>query len=195
MRRFASTGIALALLIGTLVPVASAQGTGKTLVMGFSQEPDTFVAGEGGLYVTNVASNMVYSSLVIIDDLMRPLPDLAVEVPTLDNGDAVMVGDGADQHLETTFRLKQNATFSDGTVADHDRVAVIERRYVDCQVGLGPHQVVNDDQRAVHHVGGDVGHVQATFACNERIGFLRETHDKCFAGPLGACNRHQRADR
>src|SRR5205085_635847 len=39
MRRFASLGIALALAIGTLVPVANAQGTGKTLVMGFSQEP------------------------------------------------------------------------------------------------------------------------------------------------------------
>jgi len=122
MRRFASLGIALALAIGTLVPVAHAQGTGKTLVMGFSQEPDTFVAGEGGLYVTNVVSNMVYSSLVIIDDLMRPLPDLAVEVPTLDNGDAVMVGDGADQHLETTFRLRQDATFSDGTPFTADDV-------------------------------------------------------------------------
>ena len=43
MRRFASLGVALALAIGTLVPVAHAQ-TGKTLVMGFSQEPDTFVA-------------------------------------------------------------------------------------------------------------------------------------------------------
>ena len=80
MRRFASLGVALALAVGTLVPVAHAQSTGKTLVMGFSQEPDTFVAGEGGLYVTNVASNMVYSSLVVIDDLMRPIADLAVEL-------------------------------------------------------------------------------------------------------------------
>src|SRR5437879_597797 len=54
VRRFASLGVALALAIGTLVPVAHAQ-TGKTLVMGFTQEPDTFVAGEGGLYVTQVA--------------------------------------------------------------------------------------------------------------------------------------------
>jgi peptide/nickel transport system substrate-binding protein len=122
MKRFASLGIALALAVGTLVPVANAQGTGKTLVMGFSQEPDTFVAGEGGLYVTNVASNMVYSSLVVIDDLMRPIADLAVDVPTLDNGDAVMVGDGADQHLETTFKLRQNATFSDGTPFTADDV-------------------------------------------------------------------------
>jgi len=100
MRRFASLGIALALAIGTLVPVANAQGTGKTLVMGFSQEPDTFVAGEGGLYVTNVASNMVYSSLVIIDDLMRPIADLAVDVPTLDGSGKCAAGLFAQAALE-----------------------------------------------------------------------------------------------
>jgi peptide/nickel transport system substrate-binding protein len=121
VRRFASLGVALALAISTLVPVAHAQ-SGKTLVMGFSQEPDTFVAGEGGLYVTLVASNLVYSSLVGYDDLMQPFPDLAIEVPTLDNGLAVMVGEGADQHLETTFRIKQEATFSDGTPVTADDV-------------------------------------------------------------------------
>ena len=115
MRRFASLGVALALAVGTLVPIAHAQTSGKTLVLGFTQEPDTFVAGEGNEYVTQVVDNLVYSQLVVIDDQMRPIADLAVDVPTLDNGDAVMVGDGADQHLETTFHLRQDAKFSDGT--------------------------------------------------------------------------------
>src|SRR5205823_14693624 len=90
VKRFASLGIALALAVGTLVPTAQAAPDGKTVVLGFSQEPDTFVAGEGGLYVTQEVYNLVYSQLVVIDDLMRPIPDLAVSVPTLDNGDAVM---------------------------------------------------------------------------------------------------------
>lgn len=118
MKRFAFLGVALLLAVGTLVPVANAQQSGKTLVMAFTQEPDTFVAGEGGLYVTAAAGNLVYGQqggLVGIDDLMRPVPELASDVPTLDNGEAVMVGDGADQHLETTFHIRQNATFSDGT--------------------------------------------------------------------------------
>jgi peptide/nickel transport system substrate-binding protein len=114
VKRFASLGIALALAVGTLVPAASAAPEGKTVVLGFSQEPDTFVAGEGGLYVTQEAYNLIYSQLVVIDDLMRPMADLAVDVPTLDNGEAVMVGDGADQHLETTFHLRQEAKWSDG---------------------------------------------------------------------------------
>ena len=122
MRRFTSVGAALALVMGTLVPAAHAQTTGKTLVMGFSQEPDTFVGSEGGLYVSQVATNLVYSSLVITDDLMRPIPDLALDVPTLDNGEAVLVGDGADQHLETTFKLNQSAKFSDGTPVSADDV-------------------------------------------------------------------------
>jgi ABC-type transport system substrate-binding protein len=43
-------------------------------------------------------------------------------VPTLDNGEAVMLGDGADQHLETTFHLGQNGTFCDGTPVTADDV-------------------------------------------------------------------------
>ena len=117
MRRFASLGIALVLAAGTLAPIAHAQAQGKTVVMAFSQEPDTFVGGEGGEYVTQVVANLIYGQpgLVGIDDQMRPVAELATDVPTLDNGEAVMVGDGADQHLETTFHIRQNATFSDGT--------------------------------------------------------------------------------
>jgi peptide/nickel transport system substrate-binding protein len=114
VRRFATLGLALALAISTLVPAAYAQ-SGKTVVMGFQQEPDTFVAFEGGLYVTQAAANLVYDYLVYYDDVMKPYPDLVTEVPSLENGLAVLVGDGADQHLETTFRLRDDAKFSDGT--------------------------------------------------------------------------------
>jgi peptide/nickel transport system substrate-binding protein len=158
MRRFASLGVAVALAVGTLVPAAQAQQTGKTVVLGFSQEPDTFIAGEGNEYVTQVVDNLVYSQLVVIDDVMHPIADLALEVPTLDNGDAVMVGDGADQHLETTFKLRQDAKFSDGTPFTSDDVVFswkmsinplwsasagndLESRYSDV-VAKDPHTVV-----------------------------------------------------
>jgi peptide/nickel transport system substrate-binding protein len=122
VRRFATLGLALALSIGTLVPVANAQQGGKTLVLGFSQEPDTMVAWEGGLYVSQVAANLVYSYLVWYDDAMQPYADLATDVPTLENGMAVLVGDGADQHLETTFHIRQDARFGDGTDVTADDV-------------------------------------------------------------------------
>ena len=71
-------------------------------------------------YVTAVAENLVYGQpgLVSIDDQMRPYADLVTDVPTLDNGGAVMVGDGADQHLETTFHLRQDIKFSDDDVVN-----------------------------------------------------------------------------
>jgi peptide/nickel transport system substrate-binding protein len=127
VRRFASLGIALVLAVGTLVPIAHAQAQGKTVVLAFSQEPDTFVGGEGGEYVTQVVADLVYGNcgtgcLVGIDDQMRPQAELATDIPTLDNGEAVMVGDGADQHLETTFHIRQNATWSDGTPVTADDV-------------------------------------------------------------------------
>jgi peptide/nickel transport system substrate-binding protein len=123
MRRFASLGLALMLAVGTLVPAAHAQqSSGKTVVLGFSQEPDTFVAFEAGLYVTQVAANAIYSYLTYYDDVMQQYADMATEVPTLENGGAVMVGDGADQHLETTFKIRQDATWSDGTPVTADDV-------------------------------------------------------------------------
>ena len=122
MRRLATLGLTALLALSSLVPGRARAETGKTLVLGFSQEPDTFVAFEGGLYVTQVAANLVYSQLSYYDDVMQPYADLATEVPTLDNGGAVMVGEGADQHLETTFHMRQDAKFGDGTPVTADDV-------------------------------------------------------------------------
>jgi peptide/nickel transport system substrate-binding protein len=122
MRRFASLGLALMLAVGSMVPAAQAQQGEKTIVLGFTQEPDTFVAFESGLYVTAVVANMIYSNLVFYDDVMQPFADLAVAVPTLENGGAVMIGEGADQHLETTFKIRQDAMWSDGIPVTADDV-------------------------------------------------------------------------
>jgi peptide/nickel transport system substrate-binding protein len=159
--RIATLGLVLATFAGGNAPgMAHAQTAGKVLVIGSAATVDTFVAGEGGLYGTAVAANLVYGQpgLVGIDDLMRPEAELATDVPTLDNGAAVMVGDGAQQHLETTFHLRQNATFSDGTPVTADDVIFswklsinpmwpaqagndLESRYSDV-VALDPHTVV-----------------------------------------------------
>jgi peptide/nickel transport system substrate-binding protein len=158
MRRLATLGLTAVLALGSLVPAAHAQSNGKTLVLGFSQEPDTFIAFEGGLYVTQVAANLVYSYLTYYDDVMQPYADMATEVPTLDNGGAVMVGEGADQHLETTFKIRQDARWSDGTPVTADDVVWtykislnpawgapvgndLEQKYSDV-VKIDPHTVV-----------------------------------------------------
>jgi peptide/nickel transport system substrate-binding protein len=170
VRRIATLSLALATFAGAIAPVrVHAQTGGKTLIMGSLGVPDTFVGGEGGLYGTAVAGNLVYGQpgLVGIDDLMRPVAELATDVPTLDNGQAVMVADGADEHLETTFHLRQNATFSDGTPVTADDVVFtwelslnpgwpaqagndLESKYSDV-VAVDPHTVVFKMQPSVVH--------------------------------------------
>jgi hypothetical protein len=76
MRRLATLGLTAMLALGSLVPAAHAQSTGKTLVLGFSQGPDTFAAFEGGLYVTG-RGQPVYSYLTYYDDVMQPYADPA----------------------------------------------------------------------------------------------------------------------
>jgi peptide/nickel transport system substrate-binding protein len=126
LTRIITLGLTLSTLAGTIESgMVHAEAGGKIIVLGSLAEPDTFVGGEGGLYGSAVAGNLVYGQqgLVGIDDMMRPYPELATDVPTLDNGEAVMVGDGAaEKHLETTFHLRQNATFSDGTPVTADDV-------------------------------------------------------------------------
>src|ERR1700687_420701 len=168
--RIATLGLALATFAGAISPgIAHAQAGGKILVVGSLGEPDTFVGGEGGLYGTAVVGNLIYGQpgLVGIDDLMRPEAELANDVPTLDNGEAVMVGDGADQHLETTFHLRQNATFSDRTPVTADDVIFswklslnpawpaqagndLESKYSDV-VAVAPHTVVFKMKPSVIH--------------------------------------------
>jgi len=168
--RIATLGLALATFAGAIAPgMVHAQAGGKILVVGSLGEPDTFVGGEGGLYGTAVVGNLIYGQpgLVGIDDLMRPEAELATDVPTLDNGEAVMVGDGADQHLETTFHLRQNATFSDGTPVTADDVVFswklslnpgcpaqagndLESKYSDV-VAVDPHTVVFKMKPSVIH--------------------------------------------
>ena len=122
MRRFASLGVAIALAAGTLVPAAHAQQTGKTLVLGFSQEPDTFVAGEGNEYVTQVVDNLVYSLRVKLAAQAAGVAAIQADGQTLEirlhENDSVDLGHVAARHPDvqaTRTRLRfQWARAGDG---------------------------------------------------------------------------------
>lgn len=80
-----------------------------------SQEPDTVSGWPGGMYVASVVQNLIFNFLVGVDDQMRPYADLAEQVPSTDNGGAKFIGDGNAQQLQVTFKLRKDATWSDGT--------------------------------------------------------------------------------
>ena len=65
------------------------------------------------MYVTAVVQNLFFESLVGVNDKMEPYPQLAEQVPTLENGGAKYVGEGENKQLQVTFKLKK-ATWSNG---------------------------------------------------------------------------------
>ena len=66
-------------------------------------------------------------------------------------------------------------------IADHDRVAVVQGRYIDRQIRDRPHLVIDDHQLAVHQVVDDLRDVLITFARDERVWLLREAKDQRLA--------------
>ena len=78
-----------------------------------SQEPDNLASWPGNMYVTAVVQNLFFESLVGVNDKMEPYPQLAEQVPTLENGGAKYVGEGENKQLQVTFKLKK-ATWSNG---------------------------------------------------------------------------------
>lgn len=86
----------------------------KVVRIGMSEEPDSVTGYPGGMYGAAVVQNLLFNVLVGVDDQMRPYPDLAETVPTLENGGARWIGEGPSRQLQVTFRLRKGVTWSDG---------------------------------------------------------------------------------
>lgn len=94
---------------GKQVPAKQQQvQPGGQLVYGSLQEPNTLNPYMSDLLATAEVSSLIFSGLVVTNDKGEWLPDLAVEVPTVQNGGVSSDG------LTVTYRLKQNITWHDG---------------------------------------------------------------------------------
>ena len=86
----------------------------RTVRIGVTRAPESPVGWPGRSRSTDLVQNLLFNWLVIVNDRMQPVPDLVEEVPTLENGGARFVGDGADRQLQVTFALRRNARWSNG---------------------------------------------------------------------------------
>lgn len=123
MRRFALCGwvVAATLLPAACAPVVathSGSGSGaQTLHVALPGQPNTLNPLVGPQFYENYVYEAIFSGLTVIDDRGNVIPDLAVAVPTLDNGGISRDG------LTLIYRLRPNAKWQDGVPLTADDVA------------------------------------------------------------------------
>jgi len=89
---------------------------GGQLVYGSLQEPDTLNPLLSDLLATAEVGSLIFSGLIITNDKGEWMPDLAVEVPTLQNGGVSRDG------LTVTYKLRPGITWHDGSPFTADDV-------------------------------------------------------------------------
>jgi peptide/nickel transport system substrate-binding protein len=113
MKRSLAVAVILSLLLQTVAGMTVAHAQGKTVIVGMGQEPDRLF--NSNMLVASLVKNAIFDHMINVDNRMRPYPQLALDVPTLENGGAQFVGEGMDRALQVTFNLRQGVTWSDGT--------------------------------------------------------------------------------
>jgi peptide/nickel transport system substrate-binding protein len=91
-------------------PPSAAPRQIKTLKIGVYLEPTLILTGVG--LRTSLIREYLHRSLALYDDHNNIVPQLAVELPTRANGTWVVRPDGT---MQTTYRIRPNLTWHDGT--------------------------------------------------------------------------------
>ena len=124
--------------LGSATPVASdyqpepARHEGGTLVIGDWESPTNFSPLFNEEVPAAQVDAMLYAGLVQLDSSLRPAPDLAQRVPTLQNGDVVWNRTAGT--MDVTYTLRQGLRWSDGQPITADDVAFTWRTIVNPNV-------------------------------------------------------------
>ncbi len=94
----------------TAVPQAA-----DTVVLALQQEPDTLHPLIGSMMAKTIVLGATNVGCMSQNEAAEWIPLGCEQVPTLENGGAVFVGEGADKHMEMTFKIKDGWRWTDGT--------------------------------------------------------------------------------
>jgi peptide/nickel transport system substrate-binding protein len=110
-------------LFGTDYPDRRTDGTaGGTVIIADWQEATLFQPYYQGQVTEADVSAATFSGLVTSTDDFKYAPDLAADIPTLDNGGVKVPGDDGDA-MTVTWTLRDGLKWSDGEALDCDDVA------------------------------------------------------------------------
>ncbi|MBM3274664.1 MAG: peptide ABC transporter substrate-binding protein [Candidatus Sericytochromatia bacterium] len=113
---------------GSGEPAGGGAGGGAAMVVWQQQqEPDALNTIVSNMMASVNATTPVMSGLVTIDDKMQYVPDLAVELPTVENGGVKLAGKG----MTVTYKLKPGAKWHDGKPVTSSDVKFVWEIYSD----------------------------------------------------------------
>lgn len=99
----------------TEVPPTPEPKPADTVVIVLQQEPDTLHPLVGSMSARTIAIAPYLVGCMAQDEEANWTALGCEEIPTLENGGAVFVGEGADKHLEVTYKIREGWRWTDGT--------------------------------------------------------------------------------
>lgn len=99
----------------TAAPTKAPEKASDTVVLALQQEPDTLHPGIGSMMARTIVNSAIFPGCVGQNEKTEWIPMGCETVPTIDNGGAKFVGDGADKRLEVTYKIKKGWRWTDGT--------------------------------------------------------------------------------
>ena len=99
----------------TAVPPTAVPKASDTVIIAMQQEPDTLHPAIGSMTAKSMVLSAVFPGCMMQNEKTDWIPMGCEQIPTLDNGGAKLVGDGADKHLEITYKIRKGWRWTDGT--------------------------------------------------------------------------------
>lgn len=99
----------------TAVPPTAVPAASDTIVLALQQEPDTLHPLIGSMMSRTIVNSAWQLGCMGQDETSTWIPLGCETVPSIDNGGAKFVGEGADKHLEVTYKIRDDWRWTDGT--------------------------------------------------------------------------------
>ncbi len=99
----------------TSVPPTAVPKASDTVVIAMQQEPDTLHPLISSMTASTKVRGAVLMGCMVQNDKAEWVAIGCEQIPTVDNGGAKLVGEGADKHLEVTYKIRKGWRWTDGT--------------------------------------------------------------------------------